>query len=88
MTTTAPPMLPLALLEGSMARPKRNKGYTPPPDMPYIGTDEAAEIMGVSETIIKRMAKERDIQSAYKIQNRFWIMLRSEIETLAKKRRD
>lgn len=82
-----PPTLQSPLLEvGSMARPKRNKGYTPPEAQPYCGTREASEILGVSVTVVKRLAKRGDIPSAYLVDNKFYIMLRSEVIELKQKR--
>lgn len=69
-----------------MARPRKQRKERIEPDKPYIGTREAAQLLGVSETIVKRMATAQDIESAYKIDDRFWVMARSEIETIASNR--
>lgn len=69
-----------------MPRPRKNKGYTPPEAMPYVGTREASEILGVSVTVVKRLAKRGDIPSAYLVDNKFYIMLRSEVIELKQKR--
>ena len=53
---------------------------------PYIGTTSAAAILGVSETVVKKLAKRGDIPGAYR-EGKQWFLPRAEVEKLAKQRR-